>query len=89
MNFDIADNRIREVWDSLKGKSYTSLSYQQELYIKSNTIKFVKMGFIVIDEKRKSELWDETSQIEDKKERFKAYSVLIYKEYLKNESSRK
>ena len=89
MKLIIPDNRIDEVWNSLKGKTYTELSYHQELYVKSNAIKFVKKGFIVIPKNIKDELWAQTENIQDYNERVEAYSVLIYKEYIRNESSRK
>jgi len=89
MKLIFADKDIPKLWERIKGKTYTELSYYETLCVKSNTDKFVRLGFIDMPVNVKKQLWEQTAHIADSEQRKELYSVLIYKEHLKNESSRK
>ncbi len=89
MKLIFADKDIPKLWERIRGKTYTELSYYETLCVKSNTDKFVRLGFIELPVNVKKQLWEQAAHITDSEQRKELYSVLIYKEYLKNESSRK
>ncbi len=89
MKLIFADKDIPKLWERIQGKTYTELLYYETLCVKSNTDKFVRLGFIDMPVNVKKQLWEQTAHIADSEQRKELYSVLIYKEHLKNESSRK
>lgn len=89
MKLIFADKDIPKLWERIQGKTYTELSYYETLCVKSNTDKFVRLGFIELPVNVKKQLWEQTAHLADSEQRKELYSVLVYKEHLKNESSRK
>lgn len=89
MKLIFADKDIPKLWECIKGKTYTELSYYETLCVKSNTDKFVRLGYIELPVNVKKQLWEQTAHITDAEQRKELYSVLIYKEYIRNESNRK
>ena len=89
MKLIFADKDIPKLWERIHGKTYTELSYYETLFVKSNTDKFVKLGFINISLEVRNMLWGQTAHLTDSEQRKELYSVLVYKEHLKNESIRK
>ena len=89
MKLIFADKDIPKLWERIHERAYDDLSYYEKLCANSNTDKFVKQGFIKLPVNVKRELWEQTSHLTDSEQRKELYSVLIYKEHLKNESSRK
>ena len=89
MKLIFADKDIPKLWERIQGRAYDDLSYYEKLCANSNTDKFVKQGFIDMPVNVKKQLWEQTAHIADSEQRKELYSVLVYKEHLKNESIRK
>ena len=89
MKLIFADKDIPKLWERIGCKAWSDLSLYEIICIKSNTDKFVRFGFITLPVNVKKYLWEQTAHLADLEQQKELYSVLIYKEYIKNESSRK